>query len=223
MTSLNSIDDIKNILYINLESRPDRKKHMENQLSILGINAQRFNAIKMQNGALGCSLSHLRCIELAKKNEWDHILIMEDDIKFLEPDLFKQQFNKFLKNHKEFDVCLIAGNNYSPYKVIDNSCVKVTKCQTTTGYLVKSHYYDTLIENYKLGIENLMRDPSKESSYAIDVYWFALQNKDKWYLITPLTVIQREDYSDIQKRSINYTYAMINLEKKQSKWRMFFK
>lgn len=214
MTSIDSIEDIKHIWYINLESRPDRKSHVEKQLSILGLHAERFNAIKMANGAIGCSLSHLKCIEMAKKNNWDHILIMEDDIKFLEPDLFKQQFNKFLKNCKDFDVCLISGNNVPPYKVVDDYCVKVTKCQTTTGYLVKSHYYDALIENYKHGIERLIREPHNHFLYAIDKNWFWLQMKDNWYLITPLTVVQRADYSDIEKRPTDYGYAMRDLDKK---------
>ena len=53
------------------------------------------------------------------------------------------QFNKFLETHElesSFDVALIAGNNMPPFTEIDDTCVKVTRCQTTTGYLVKNHY-----------------------------------------------------------------------------------
>ena len=49
---MNSISDIKHAFYINLLSRSDRKQHVENQLKSIGINAQRFNAIKMTNGAI---------------------------------------------------------------------------------------------------------------------------------------------------------------------------
>ena len=48
---------------------------------------------------------------------------------------------------------------------------------------------------------------------SIDKYWFNLQSKDRWYLIIPLTVTQREDYSDIEKRPTNYTPAMLDLDK----------
>lgn len=209
---MNSILDIKHAFYINLDSRPDRKIYVEQQLKNIGINAQRFNAIKMQNGAIGCSMSHLKIIETAKANDWSHVLVVEDDIKFTDPILFVNQFNKFLSKH-DFDVVLIAGNNMPPYTKIDDTCVQVTHCQTTTGYLVKRHYYDTLINNYKKGILNLMRDPRNHVLYAIDKYWFNLQAKDKWYLITPLTVTQREDYSDIEKRPTNYTPAMLDLDK----------
>ena len=94
---MNSISDIKHAFYINLLSRPDRKQHVENQLKTIGINAQRFNAIKMQNGAIGCSMSHLKIIETAKNNDWDHVLIVEDDILFTNPSKFIDHFNKFLR------------------------------------------------------------------------------------------------------------------------------
>lgn len=210
---MNSISDVKHAFYINLKSRPDRKQHVENQLKTIGINAQRFNAIKLSNGAVGCSMSHLKIIENAKANDWDHVLIVEDDILFTNPSLFVKQFNNFLSKHTNFDVALIAGNNLPPYKKIDDYCIQVTHCQTTTGYIVQRHYYDILIENYKEGILHLMRNPNNHVNYAIDKYWFRLQKLHKWYLIIPLTVTQRDDYSDIEKRPTNYTPSMLDLDK----------
>lgn len=210
---MKSIKDIRYIWYINLLSRPDRKQHVETQLSSIGVFGTRFDAIKMKNGAIGCSMSHLKILQNAKQNNLDHVMIVEDDILFTNPSLFVTQINNVLTNHNDFDVLLIAGNNMPPYSIIDKSCVKVTRCQTTTGYLVKNHYYDTLIQNYKDGILHLIKKPSLHTMYAIDKYWFNLQIKDKWYLITPLTVTQREDYSDIEKRQTNYTRAMLDLDK----------
>jgi len=210
---INSIEDIKHAFYINLEIRTDRKQHVETQLQNIGILANRFNAIKLTNGAIGCSMSHLKCLETAKENNWDHVMIVEDDILFLNPNLFKNQLNKFLKAHKDFDVVLIAGNNVPPYQKIDDSCIKVYRCQTTTGYIVQKHYYDTIINNIKEGIKQLINHPEQHVIYAIDKHWFKLQEKDNWFLITPLTVTQRADYSDIEKRSTNYTRVMTDLDK----------
>lgn len=210
---MTSIETIKHVFYINLESRTDRKQHVEQQLASIGINATRFNAIKLANGAIGCSMSHLKCLEIAKHNNWEHVMIVEDDILFLNTELFKNQLNKFLKKQANFDVVLIAGNNVPPYQKIDDSCVKVYRCQTTTGYVVQRHYYDTLISNIREGIQKLMKNPEQHVLYAIDKYWFKLQQKDNWYLITPLTVTQREDYSDIEERNTNYTRLMVDLDK----------
>lgn len=210
---MESIQDIKHAFYINLASRPDRKQHVESQLKTLGINAERFNAIKLKNGALGCSMSHLKCLEIAKANSYPHLLTIEDDIKFLNPGVFKTQLNLFLSKHKSWDVVLIGGNNVPPYAKIDDTCVKVSMCQTTTGYLVNAHYFDTLIDNFRTGIKKLIEFPEQHIKYAIDKYWFRLQKRDNWFLIIPLTVTQREDYSDIEKRPTNYTPVMIDLDK----------
>jgi len=208
---------VENAFYINLATRPDRRLHVVQQLALVGVlNARRFNAIRLANGAVGCSMSHLKCLEIAKEKNWDHVMIVEDDIKFLDPALFVKQFNKFIESHGkigQFDVVLIAGNNMPPYVRIDDTCVKVNHCQTTTGYIVQRHYYDTLINNIREGIKHLMSEPEKHAMYAIDKYWMHLQREHKWFLITPLTVTQREDYSDIEKRPTNYTRAMTDLDK----------
>jgi len=45
------------------------------------------------------------------------------------------------------------------------------------------------------------------------MFWFVLQRSSNWYLITPPTVIQREDYSDIEKKLTNYKDMMLDLDK----------
>ncbi len=208
--------DIKHVVYINLESRPDRKIHIEAELQLLNLPFTRFNAISLENGAAGCSMSHLKCIQNARDSGWDHIMIVEDDAEFRDKELFIRQTNRFLYRHEtgSWDVLLLAGNNQPPYVEIDDCCIKPTKCQTTTCYLVQSSYYDTLIQNIKQGLQQLMRNPDKPTTYAIDKHWFQLQEKDRWYLVIPLTVTQRDDYSDIEKKQTSYSRVMLDLEKK---------
>ncbi len=61
----------------------------------------------------------------------------------------------------------------------------------------------------------MLREPANHVNYAIDKYWFSLQQRDNWYLLTPLTVVQREGYSDIEKRVTNFVKAMTDLDKKE--------
>jgi glycosyl transferase family 25 len=204
-------------MYINLLSRTDRKHHVESELKKIGINnLTRFNAIKMENGALGCSMSHLKCIEIAKKNNYEYVFICEDDITFLNPTLFTMQLQMFLSKHNLWDVILVAGNNMVPFEPVDNTCIKVSNCQTTTGYIVKREYYDKLIDNYKEGIQKQLKEPNVPE-YKIDKYWFKLQKEDNWFLIIPLSVIQREDYSDIEKKKTNFSNYMLNYNKAYKK------
>jgi len=215
---INSLTDIKHIFYINLEHRKDRKEHVESQLKSVGLTQfERFNAVKLSNGRVGCSMSHLQCLKLAKERNYDHLLICEDDTTFLNPILFKNQINTFFQNIniniKKWDVLLLGGNNVPPYQPIDDTCIRVSHCQTTTCYLVQNHYFDTLITNIKEGIQHLMREPDNHRYYAIDMYWLQLQKKDIWLLIVPLSVIQKEDYSDIEQRRTNYSGMMLDLNK----------
>jgi glycosyl transferase family 25 len=213
-TSLGSLETITNAFYINLEHRLDRRVHIENELSRIGIKAERFNAIKMENGAIGCSMSHLKILQNAFKNKMSHVLIVEDDIVFLDIETFRNNFNAFLQTRgTNWDVILLAGNNMPPYTRIDETSIQVTRCQTTTGYLVNGHYIQKLMENVKMGLHNLLKYPKHHALYAIDKFWQDLQKVDRWFLITPLTVIQKEDYSDIEKKMINYNKPMLDLDK----------
>ena len=151
---------------------------------------------------------------MAKTNNWDHVFICEDDIQFLNPKLFIEQTNKFLYNHKNnWDVLLVAGNNMLPYKPVDDTCIQVHNCITTTGYIVRNHYYDTLIENYKNGIQKFIKNPDKPKLYSIDKYWLQLQMEGRWFLIMPLSVVQRENYSDIEGKVTNFHDYMLNHNK----------
>jgi GR25 family glycosyltransferase involved in LPS biosynthesis len=205
------------VIYINLDSRPDRNDHVKNELAKVGINnPERFKAIKLENGALGCSMSHLKCIENAKQKDYPCVFICEDDIEFLDPSLFLNQMQTFLNSNINWDVIIVAGNNMLPYTPVNNTCIKVLNCQTTTGYIVKKEYYDKLMQNYKEGIQKLMKEPTN-NEYKIDKYWFRLQREHNWYLIIPLTVVQKEDYSDIEKRVTNFKNYMLNYNKAYKK------
>ncbi len=117
-----------NTLYINLDKRPDRRTHVENELKKINMaNVTRFKGIEMKNGAIGCSMSHMKCVELAKNNNWEYVFICEDDIEFTNPELFITQINKFLQSGNKWDVVLVAGNNMIPYVPINDNCIKIFK------------------------------------------------------------------------------------------------
>ena len=46
--------------------------------------------------------------------------------------------------------------------------------------------------------------------YAIDVHWMQLQRKDNWYILYPRTISQLPDYSDIEKKTVNYNHVMLD-------------
>jgi glycosyl transferase family 25 len=222
---LRKFSDIKNAIYINLDIRTDRRMLFEKQLEDLHslyptdfsfYPASRFSAIYHEHGAIGCSMSHLECLRIAKTNGWDHVLIFEDDAHFIHPEVLVHQVNSFLSRfHDEWDVLLLSGNNFPPFKIEAPDCFRVANCQVATCYLVRSRYYDTLIRNFEEGLAGLTANPNNKPEFACDMYWKRLQREHRWFLITPICVIQRPGYSDIEKQDVNYEKMMTDLVKKR--------
>ena len=201
---------LENIYYINLDTREDRKKHIENELKKMKWNNyQRFNAIKHKDPRIGCTTSHLEILKKAKKENLDYVVVLEDDIQFTKPQLFNLMLKTFLKKNINYDVLLIAGN-IRKVKQYDSFIYQSFFSYTTTGYLVKSHYYDTLIENIEQSRNNLLLHPDMSRQYAVDVYWNKLQEKDKWFIFIPRTNTQLASYSDIEKQHKNYNNVMLD-------------
>jgi GR25 family glycosyltransferase involved in LPS biosynthesis len=207
---------LKNTLFINLEHRKDRLAHVNQELTKLEIEGERVNAVKAKVGAIGCTLSHIRCLELAKQRNYEYVFICEDDITFTNPALLLENIKKFQENDKIlWDMIIIGGNNVPPYHKVNDYCVRVFYCQTTTGYIVKNTYFDTLIKNFKESANLLMKHPTDEGKkkYALDIYWKKLQIQDFWYMIIPPTVIQYENYSDIEEKETDYKHLMLDMDK----------
>jgi|LauGreDrversion4_2_1035121.scaffolds.fasta_scaffold00332_18 glycosyl transferase family 25 len=203
---------VDKIIYINLKNRPDRKKEIENELSVIPDKNKiiRFNAIEMQPAHLGCSTSHLKCLELAKREGWKNVLILEDDA----------MWNNYDKNYSTLETIIKKLNNN--YDVIsfgnvnanfNKKTYKLKAGQCATAYLVNSSYYDKLINNFKEGIEKLSVTKNMykasdrlpyEKEYCIDQYWKRLQEKDNWYIINPALMIQRPSKSSISQTFVDY-------------------
>jgi hypothetical protein len=207
--------------FINLENRVDRLVQVRAELIGWGINnPERFNAVSMPNGAVGCSLSHIKCLELAKERNYAQVFICEDDIHCVDVPKLREQIASFNDAEDTWDVLLIGGNNAPPYRVINEGLMQVYNCQTAVGYIVKRHYYSKLIANFRDGVKQLMRTPENHREYAVDMYWKRLQKEDRWLMMLPLTVTQRPSYSNIEKRDVDYTRAMLDHEKKWLQQRM---
>ena len=180
-------------LYINLESRKDRNTETIRELKSIGLKPNRFEAIKHDKGIIGCTKSHLEVIKLARTNDWPYVAIFEDDVKFLKPKATRKLMNKYADSRfLSYDVLLLGGNNAGKYDRISKDLIKVSKVFTTTAY-------DLLVAN------------DGDRQYSLDVWWHRLQAEDTWLMLTPLNVVQRADYSDIEDRDVDYEKIMRKL------------
>ena len=194
---------MNNHFYINLENRPERNLDTIVELKKLGIKKpNRFNAIKHEIPLVGCAMSHIACLEKAKELNWDYVIIFEDDIKIEGKQKIIEKFNKFIKY--DFDVLYLGCWNYQKPIQIERDLAKVVKASCLHAYIVKSHYYDTLIDRLKESIDLKLKDPNN-GKYNNDEWIGELQLKDRWYCITPVHITQKDGYSDNFNEIRNYS------------------
>jgi glycosyl transferase, family 25 len=90
------LDQFERIYIINLESRADRRLEIDEQLTRIGLSLDSprvvlFNAVRVKDaagfptaGARGCFLSHLGVLDDAANRGLASILILEDDVNFVD-------------------------------------------------------------------------------------------------------------------------------------------
>ena len=194
---------MNNHFYINLENRPERNLYTIVELKKLGIKKpNRFNAVSHNIPLVGCAMSHIACLEKAKELNWDYVIIFEDDIKIEGKQKIIEKFNKFIKY--DFDVLYLGCWNYVKPIQIERDLAKVVKASCLHAYIVKSHYYDTLIDRLKESIDLKLKDPNN-GKYNNDEWIGELQLKDRWYCITPVHITQKDGYSDNFNEIRNYS------------------
>jgi hypothetical protein len=69
------------VIYINLDERIDRKEHMEKNVlnNFLPEKVLRYSAIKHIKPYIGCTKSHIACLNIAIENNYENVMILEDD------------------------------------------------------------------------------------------------------------------------------------------------
>jgi glycosyl transferase family 25 len=190
---------IDKIFYINLDEREDRKQEIETELTNYNLieNAERIKAVYTPGqGILGCTMSHLNALKLAKERNYINVLILEDDFEFtITKEELENQLTTLFEQGPEFDVCMISFNiqqsNPTEYPFLQ----KVIEAQTASGYIVNSCFYDQLINLYEWAIP-LLEQTREHWNYANDQCWKRLQPTSNWYAFTTRCGKQRPGYSD---------------------------
>lgn len=185
------------IFYINLDHRSDRRSEIERELEAMGLASisERFSAIRHETiGGVGCGRSHVEVLKLAKERGYKDILVLEDDFMFT---VDKSEFEQGIERISDipFDVCLLSYNLMDSRETDYSFVKRVLEAQTTSGYIVKNHYYDALIQVFSDAVVGF-EQTNYHWIYAIDVAWKVLQKRDVWYCFSPRFGKQRPSYSD---------------------------
>ena len=216
------------ILYINLQHRQDRKELILNEIQkIKNIDESqiyRIDAVlEPMCGHIGCGKSHINALELAIANDWRSVLVLEDDFVFNEHYEGEHSFNKI--QNIEWDVMLLAQGHHCNHDSEYDFLKTARRSTTTSGYIVRKHYYPVLLDNFKNSVaimeqefqthsENCIAQNAPVSKMnicsAIDQHWFSLQEQDTFYMFHPPIGHQRNSWSD-NNCSCEYQEHQINL------------
>ena len=200
---------IDKVFIINLDIRKDRMNRMINLMNQIGIdNWERFPAIKPNfssieerhyrdynkyqrlnkkyvKGSIGCKLSHLAVLKLAKQRNYKNVLILEDDVIFTgNRDLLRLG----LREMEYMDPKIVyLGLNKPKYDNISDlvSLKYVRDGLCTHAYIAIQKHYDYLI--------NLLENASKQ----IDLTYRDDFKENGGYYIIPNQFIQDNSFSNI--------------------------
>jgi GR25 family glycosyltransferase involved in LPS biosynthesis len=187
--------------YINLDRRTDRRVEAEKEFADMGLTVERFQAIEYTPTGIGCNLSHIAVLKLARERAYPSVMIFEDDFQFL---VSKEEWNRLIAYLPEsYDVVMLAYNKVQPteYNDILN---RVQGAQTTSGYIVHSRFYDTLIARWEEGARLFIEQPHMDWVYILDQYWKPLQPNAEWFAFKTRIGKQRPGFSDLVGQYVEY-------------------
>lgn len=197
----------KNIYCINLEHRKDRWDKVSEEFKKFGIeNVNKFNAVDgnkldyslmtynplLLKGEIGVLFSHIKLIKMAKEQNLENILILEDDVCFTNElnrlDFYMEQVPE------NWDLLYLGANHMMSDRLIQikPNIVKLNHSFGLQCVAVKNTIYDRILElSLKLGKQ-------------VDVYYTDIQKESNVYCLHPNIALQEQGFSDIQNKNVNY-------------------
>jgi hypothetical protein len=190
-------------IYINLDRRGDRRSEFEQECEKMGLDVERFPAIAHPVPAIGCGLSHLAVLKLARERGYESVCVFEDDFEFL---VGRSELDTVLSAlPANYDVAMLGWYIFDsiPY---DETFNKVLDATTGSAYIVHSRFYDTLIQNYEEASALFQQNPRDPHLYLNDQYWRRLQPAANWFHTRTRVGRQRTSYSDLTGTHVAYEY-----------------
>jgi GR25 family glycosyltransferase involved in LPS biosynthesis len=212
MTAISCLEYIDAILYINLDHRLDRKEHILQEIRKIDPTLSKTHQIHAEyvpaHGALGCTKSHIKALQLfMKHHEWKNCLILEDDFTFVSssPEEVNQHIVDLFQECPTYDILMLAHGIYlfSAEPTSSPQVQRILCGQTTSGYILNRDYLPTLLHNFQESYENLEKN-GKSSWGCLDMHWKRLQPQGKWFAYHTRIGYQYESYSDVENYVTNY-------------------
>lgn len=208
-----------NIIVISLLRAPDRRYRMCNQLAPFNtevvenvvimdavdgdeLSAEELNkkilfgyrnGEKFKPGEIGCTMSHIKALKIAKENKWPWVLILEDDV-IIARDLPKRTKFLFKILPKDWEHVYVSGIphiDYYPNMSIAN-VIPSPKVECTHSMVIRDTAYDKIInklETFGTTTDDLYNDMIAKSEL-------------KSYTLFPFVSYPKDEYTYIWEHNI---------------------
>ena len=207
---------------INLDERKDRLSQIEVEFKRVGLPFIRMRASSHKNPALACIDSHCHVLENFLKTKDDILFVCEDDAKF---NCDKETIELHIKDFVQSDAHVLCLGFYAS-NPIQISCLlyRSQDIQNRVAYIIKRQAVQTILtiwrglylllitnehlknpQNWYYKAYNNLQIKNKASDiYRGDQAWKICQQSLIFVIPEKHLVVQRESYSDIEKRVVDY-------------------
>jgi GR25 family glycosyltransferase involved in LPS biosynthesis len=152
----------------------------------------------------GCSLSHLNIIKMAKENNFNNVLIFEDDVILNHPanevlSYLNAAINELPKDWELFYLTASPTHIYGhvpPVTDYSQHLCKVHAAHTTHAIAINSNIFDEIVEN-SADMDTIIR--WTETWVGIDVFYIKkIQCRGHTFMPKKLLLNQKNCFSDIE-------------------------
>ena len=216
-----------NIVIASLERATERVKSMSEQVNRLGIENVHFykcfdgkclinptfapkislpggyrNGSQLTSGEVGCGLSHVGILTMAKAMNWEHVIVFEDDITICED--FEKRIDYLLTNApKDWEHIFLSGDpSQKPIAPGLLQIIPSVRTNCTHSYMVRNTAYDKMIEK----LSSMETTPDDLITHLI-----FHEKKIKSYTFYPFTTYVNTTYSYIWDK--NAAHNVVNSSK----------
>lgn len=162
------------------------------------LNVGEYNT-RLNPGELGLVLTNINIIKDAKEKDYSSILILEDDVVFVDEIKNINSYVELLPNN--WDMIYFGGNHnthmgVNPPQIVNDKVCKLHNTYTTHCIGISNNMFDIL-----LSILPKLNGP-------LDVEYAKLQKSFNVYSFYPAIAKQRVGFSDIQNKNQDYNWLI---------------
>jgi len=191
---------VDKIYLVNLQSREDRLLESAELLEEYSIPYEVFPAIKDTQGARGLRDTMLLIFNEAIENNYENILVLEDDVSFVEPpSTFHDTMNNATKQLPE---------NYHLFYLGGQPTAGYSHCHSANLLPAIKYFATHAVVYSKQGVKEIL---GRNMDFPID-NWLVdtIQTEGFCYAVNPILCSQRPSFSDIGGQPMDWNPFIVH-------------